>query len=89
MEVIQPGLGLPYSLPPNMSVRFRIASSIAQACQDVGYTGDVGFQTFLYWGETDVRKIFMFLIEKLPKEAEKTIVEPAGKHASFSMSVSN
>lgn len=32
LDVIQPGLGLPHTLPPNMSARFRLGASIAQAC---------------------------------------------------------
>ncbi|XP_047110934.1 coiled-coil domain-containing protein 22 homolog isoform X1 [Schistocerca piceifrons] len=76
LDVIQPGLGLPHSLPPNMSARFRVGASIAQACMDLGYPGEIGYQTFLYSSEADVRRVFMFLIEKLPKETEKTIVDP-------------
>jgi hypothetical protein len=45
----------------------------------LGYSGDIGYQTFLYSGETDIRRVFVFLIEKLPKESEKSIVEPIGK----------
>lgn len=78
LDVIQPGLGLPHSLPPNMSARFRVGASIAQACMDLGYPGEIGYQTFLYSSEADVRRVFMFLIEKLPKESEKTIADPAG-----------
>lgn len=47
--------------------------------QNLGYSGDIGYQTFLYSSETDVRRIFVFLIEKLPKESEKSILEPTGK----------
>lgn len=45
---------------------------------DQGYRGDIGYQTFLYSGESDVRKILMFLVEKLPKEEEKFLREPTG-----------
>ncbi|PSN38748.1 Coiled-coil domain-containing protein 22 [Blattella germanica] len=79
LDVIQPGLGLPHSLPDSMSARFRVGASIAQACKNLGYSGDIGYQTFLYSSETDVRRVFMFLIEKLPKESEKSIVEPTGR----------
>jgi hypothetical protein len=33
LDVIQPGLGLPHSLPDSMSARFRVGASIAQACK--------------------------------------------------------
>jgi len=51
-----------------MSARFRVGSSLATACQNAGYRGDVGYQTFLYSSESDIRKIFMFLVEKLPRK---------------------
>jgi len=51
----------------------------------LGYRGDIGYQTFLYSSETDVRRVFVFLIEKLPKESEKNIVEPTGEaHGLYS-----
>lgn len=39
--------------------------------QTVGFRGDIGYQTFLYSNVTEVRRVFMFLIERLPKEADK------------------
>ena len=51
-----------------MSARFRVGTSIAQACQKNGYKSEVGYQTFLYPSENEIRKVFMFLVEKLPKQ---------------------
>lgn len=76
LDIIQPGLGLPHSLPQNMAAKYRIGQDIAQACMDIGYPGEIGYQTFLYSGEADIRKVLMFLIEKLPKEQEKFVHEP-------------
>lgn len=39
--------------------------------QSVGFRGDIGYQSFLYSSVTEVRRVFMFLIERLPKEADK------------------
>lgn len=39
--------------------------------QSVGFRGDIGYQSFLYSNVTEVRRVFMFLIERLPKEADK------------------
>jgi hypothetical protein len=88
LDVIHPGLGLPHSLPDSMSARFRVGASIAQACKNLGYSGDIGYQTFLYSSETDVRRIFVFLIEKLPKESEKSILEPTGRIGLLEKAVS-
>lgn len=38
----------------------------------MGYKNDVGYQTFLYYNESELRQVFMFLIENLPTEGKKT-----------------
>ncbi|KAJ8871869.1 hypothetical protein PR048_028209 [Dryococelus australis] len=89
LDIIQPGLGLSHKLPPNMSARYRLGASIAQACKVLGYRGDIGYQTFLYSSESDIRRVLMFLIEKLPKEAEKTVAEFSGRHGSLEQSIAD
>ncbi|RZF40303.1 hypothetical protein LSTR_LSTR013245 [Laodelphax striatellus] len=69
--IVTPKLGLPTSLPQSMSARFRLGTTIAEACLELGYNGEMGYQTFLYPSEAELRKIFVFLIEKLPKESDK------------------
>ncbi|KAE8293737.1 Coiled-coil domain-containing protein 22 [Larimichthys crocea] len=81
IRVIDPGLGsaLPTSLPPGMSARFRVGMSLAQACQDIGYKGEIGYQTFLYSNEPEIRSLLMFLVEKLPRERAEVSDQPTGK----------
>lgn len=81
VRVIDPGLGsaLPTSLPPGMSARFRVGMSLAQACQDIGYKGEIGYQTFLYSNEPEIRSLLMFLVEKLPRESAEASDQPTGK----------
>ncbi|CAN9515974.1 unnamed protein product [Ophioblennius macclurei] len=81
IRVIEPALGgvLPTSLPPGMSARFRVGMSLAQACQDIGYKGEIGYQTFLYSNEPEIRSLLMFLVEKLPRESAETLDQPTGK----------
>ncbi|KAM4696950.1 LOW QUALITY PROTEIN: coiled-coil domain-containing protein 22 [Rhinophrynus dorsalis] len=83
LRVINPSLGstLSHVLPPGMSARFRIGTSLAQACQDLGYPGDVGYQTFLYSSEPDIRALLIFLAEKLPRDSPEDAHQPAGKSA--------
>ncbi|KAK5862994.1 hypothetical protein PBY51_000057 [Eleginops maclovinus] len=83
VRVIDSGLGgaLPTSLPPGMSARFRVGMSLAQACQDIGYKGEIGYQTFLYSNEPEIRSLLMFLVEKLPRESAETSDQPQGKSA--------
>ena len=47
--------------------------------QELGYKGEIGYQTFLYSNEAEVRRVFMFLIEKLPKEASEAVEEVLGR----------
>ena len=52
----------------NMATKYKIATHLAAKCQELGYKGDIGYQSFLYGTESDVRRILSFLIDKLPKE---------------------
>lgn len=85
LRVIDPsvGNGIGHLLPPGMSARFRIGMSLAQACQDLGYQGEVGYQTFLYSSEPEIRRLLMFLVEKLPRESSEMADQPAGKSAAL------
>uniref|UniRef100_U5ENS4 Coiled-coil domain-containing protein 22 homolog n=1 Tax=Corethrella appendiculata TaxID=1370023 RepID=U5ENS4_9DIPT len=72
ISLINPNLDLPKTLPPGMAQRFTATAALAEACTTVGYRRDIGYQTFLYLNEAEVRRVFMFLIESLPKETEKS-----------------
>lgn len=41
----------------------------------MGYRRDIGYQTFLYSNVAEVRRVFMFLIEQLPKESGDTATD--------------
>ncbi|XP_053680941.1 coiled-coil domain-containing protein 22 homolog [Anopheles nili] len=67
--LIDPTLDLPQTLPPGMAQRFTVTARLAEACSTVGYRRDIGYQTFLYSNVAEVRRVFMFLIEQLPKDS--------------------
>uniref|UniRef100_A0A182FVD5 Coiled-coil domain-containing protein 22 homolog n=1 Tax=Anopheles albimanus TaxID=7167 RepID=A0A182FVD5_ANOAL len=73
--LIDPSLDLPTSLPPGMAQRFTATARLAEACTTVGYRRDIGYQTFLYSNVAEVRRVFMFLIEQLPKESGDTATD--------------
>ncbi|XP_015274946.1 PREDICTED: coiled-coil domain-containing protein 22 [Gekko japonicus] len=85
LRVINPSVGasLSHILPPGMSARFRIGMSLAQACQDLGYQGEVGYQTFLYSSEPEIRRLLLFLVEKLPRDASEDASQPVGKSTTL------
>ncbi|KPJ16884.1 Coiled-coil domain-containing protein 22-like [Papilio machaon] len=68
ISTINPNVKVPSKLPPGVSQRIEVAAQIAAICKDLGYKNDVGYQTFLYYNEAELRQVFMFLIEKLPNE---------------------
>lgn len=69
ITLIDPSLDLPRTLPPGMAQRFTATASLAEACRTIGYRRDIGYQTFLYSNVAEVRRVLMFLIERLPKES--------------------
>lgn len=81
LRAVRPALGgaLSPHLPPGISARFRLASDLAAACQELGFGGEVGYQTFLYSSEQDTRRLLLFLVEKLPRDENEGGAEPPGK----------
>ncbi|XP_052078131.1 coiled-coil domain-containing protein 22 homolog [Mytilus californianus] len=88
LKVINNEVDLPNSLPSGMSARFRTGTSLASIIQELGYKGEIGYQTFLYSNETEIRKVFMFLIDKLPKDKVETEEEPLGASALLQRTIS-
>lgn len=64
-----------------MKFTARVSRNVSSTyLQSVGFRGDIGYQTFLYSNVTEVRRVFMFLIERLPKESDG---KSGGGSASF------
>lgn len=79
---------MPHKLPSGMSARFRVGTTLAKACQALGYGSDIGYNNFLYGNENDCRNLLMWLVERLPKEASETAVETLGADALLSRAIS-
>ncbi|OWF47632.1 coiled-coil domain-containing protein 22 homolog [Mizuhopecten yessoensis] len=78
LKVINSDVDLPNSLPGGMSAKFRIGTSMAAHIQELGYRGEIGYQTFLYSNEQEIRRVLMFLVDKLPKETAEAVEEVLG-----------
>ncbi|XP_055984559.1 coiled-coil domain-containing protein 22 isoform X1 [Sorex fumeus] len=89
LRVINPpvGSGLSHLLPLAMSARFRLAMSLAQACMDLGYPLELGYQNFLYPSEPDLRDLLLFLVERLPTDTSEDADQPAGDSAILFRSI--
>lgn len=58
-----------------------IAATVA--FQELGYKGEIGYQTFLYSNETEIRSLLMFVVEKLPRERSENLDQPTGMKNMF------
>ena len=81
LQAINPNLDLPKALPSAMSLRFRIATNIANALKDAGYSAEVGYDQFLYPNEKDTRKMLLYLVEQIPKTSAEEVEEVLGAGA--------
>lgn len=90
LSTINPSVKVAKVLPSGISHRIEVASQIASICKDLGYKNDVGYQTFLYHNECELRQVFMFLIERLPNEGKAiSSVQSASKKDLFLQEISN
>eukprot|EP00128_Syssomonas_multiformis_P015077 Colp12_sorted_trinity150504_noHs@17212 len=81
LTAISQGKEFPNTLPKDMSTRFRIGTNLATACQELGYPSDIGYHLFLYPNEDNIRKLFIWLVERLPKESSEAVEDPLGPMA--------
>nr|XP_049696736.1 coiled-coil domain-containing protein 22 [Helicoverpa armigera] len=91
LSAINPSVKVTKNLPPGISQRIEVASQIASICKDLGYKNDVGYQTFLYHNECELRQVFMFLIERLPNEGKQapTNIQSANRKSLLKRNISN
>lgn len=69
---IKPDYEILSHLPAQMAQRFAAASQLVDCCKSLGFNGDLGYQTILYSNPIELRRIFMWLIEHIPKSEDKT-----------------
>lgn len=53
--------------------------------QDIGIKDDLGYETFLHGSQTEIRRVFIILIQMLPKANEQPIPEKTGMLTSWIM----
>ena len=62
---------LPAVLGASVAARHRQCALLAKiVSESLGYTGNCGYNQFLYPTGSDTRKILLFLVESLPKKEE-------------------
>lgn len=73
LEAVLPGTSFPHTLPPSMTLRLKVATTLAEQIKELGFRGDMGYQSILYSNETEIRRVLMFLIERLPRDTSKDV----------------
>ncbi|XP_053214794.1 coiled-coil domain-containing protein 22 homolog [Panonychus citri] len=75
ISLIDPELTNGLSIAPqsNMASKYKLCTSLADICVELGFKGDLGYQTFLYCNDADLRRLFLFLLEKIPKDETQDI----------------
>ena len=72
-----PPIKHPLSMPAGKAARFRITSALSSEVKEKGYGGELGYESFLYPNEAEVRRVLRWLVEKLPKAEEAVEDEQA------------
>eukprot|EP00033_Pygsuia_biforma_P002153 GCRY01002388.1.p1 GENE.GCRY01002388.1~~GCRY01002388.1.p1 ORF type:complete len:627 (+),score=218.72 GCRY01002388.1:222-2102(+) len=57
----------PSDLPEEMAGKFRVCSALAKVVKEFGYPNEIGYNNFLYPSVGELKSLFSFLIEKLPR----------------------
>lgn len=81
LSLLNPSIPFPNSV---ISVSLSTVTSQTVAFQDIGYKGEIGYQTFLYSNEPEIRSLLMFLVEKLPRESAEASDQPQGTPPLYS-----
>ena len=71
LSAIIPEFNCSMVLPTQLAKQFRVGQQLADSCVSLGYRGEIGYQTFLYANLIEWRRVFVFLIESLPKAARE------------------
>uniref|UniRef100_A0A8D9F0B8 Coiled-coil domain-containing protein 22 homolog n=1 Tax=Cacopsylla melanoneura TaxID=428564 RepID=A0A8D9F0B8_9HEMI len=83
IQIIDPSFQSSKVLPSSMSAKYKYCACLSDKVKSIGFQGDIGYQTFLYGNETEVRRTLMYLIERLPREQMKVATHTDTKLETF------
>lgn len=80
----------PTKLPGGKAAQFRIGTRMAEDVKEMGYTKEVGYESFLYPSEASMKHLLRFLVDKLPKpEHEGDLAEADSQPSGGMVEVKN
>ncbi|UXI18320.1 glycogen debranching enzyme [Sarcoptes scabiei] len=59
----------------NMSIKYKLANQLSDCIKEIGYKSDISYQTFLYSNEYEVRRLFLFLTERISIENDEKLIQ--------------
>lgn len=71
IAAIQQASPLVSVLPQSMSQRYSVCSGLGKLLKELGYSGSVGFNVFLYPNIKEVRSLVNFLVDNMPKDTSE------------------
>ncbi|KAL1463308.1 hypothetical protein WDU94_015071 [Cyamophila willieti] len=83
IQIIDPSFQSSKVLPSSMSAKYKYCASLSDKVKSIGFQGDIGYQTFLYGNEMEVRRTLMYLIERLPREQTKVATHAETRLETF------
>ncbi|KAI5744903.1 hypothetical protein M8J76_006415 [Diaphorina citri] len=88
IHIIDPTFQASKTLPNSMSAKYKYCAELSDKVKSLGFQGDIGYQTFLYGNEIEVRRTLMYLIERLPREQTKISTHTDTKLEAFKKKLS-
>lgn len=88
IHIIDPTFQASKTLPNSMSAKYKYCAELSDKVKSLGFQGDIGYQTFLYGNEIEVRRTLMYLMERLPREQTKISTHTDTKLEAFKKKLS-
>lgn len=60
----------------NMSIKYKLANQLSTCIQNIGYKSDIGYQTFLYSNEHEIRRLLLYLVEQISTDSDEKSSSP-------------
>nr|XP_027205768.1 coiled-coil domain-containing protein 22-like [Dermatophagoides pteronyssinus] len=67
----------------NMSIRYKLANQLSDCIQNIGYKSDIGYQTFLYSNEHEIRRLLLYLVEQISADSDEKLLSSPDQHPSM------
>ncbi|KAJ5071127.1 jm1 protein [Anaeramoeba ignava] len=78
MNLIDKSLKIPLKFSNEMSQRFRACTNLSKTIKDHGYQKQISYSFFLYPNVDQMRDLFLWMVELLPKQEDEEVMATTG-----------